>query len=292
MIIGILKLIGALDSNSSGLFAEAAHSFADTGNQMMLLIGARLALRLPSKSHPFGYGKDRYFWTFLAAIAMFTIGATFSVYQGVSSLSNSGEVHASNFNYVILGIAAVLETVALSLALRATWSELRSKGMWSAIRDTKDPTRYIVVLEDSVALIGIGLVAGGLVLSQVFESTMFDGIAAILIGLLLAGVALLLGYESRSLLLGESVSPQARRQIISAIKKHSQVKYIVNMQTMHIGPDSVIVGLELDLDAAMTMDDAEQLIVDVEASIRKTVPEAEHIFIEVVRPGRQTILPS
>jgi divalent metal cation (Fe/Co/Zn/Cd) transporter len=213
---------------------------------------------------------------------MFTIGATFSVYQGVSSLSNPGEVHASNFNYVILGIAAVLETVALSLALRATWSELRSKGMWSAIRDTKDPTRYIVVLEDSVALIGIGLVAGGLVLSQVFESTMFDGIAAILIGLLLAGVALLLGYESRSLLLGESVSPQARRQIISAIKKHSQVKYIVNMQTMHIGPDSVIVGLELDLDAAMTMDDAEQLIVDVEASIRKTVPEAEHIFIEVV----------
>ncbi len=282
MIIGILKLIGALDSNSSGLFAEAAHSFADTGNQMMLLIGGRLALRLPSKSHPFGYGKDRYFWTFLAAIAMFTIGATFSVYQGVSSLSNPGEVHASNFNYVILGIAAVLETVALSLALRATWSELRSKGMWSAIRDTKDPTRYIVVLEDSVALIGIGLVAGGLVLSQVFESTMFDGIAAILIGLLLAGVALLLGYESRSLLLGESVSPQARRQIISAIKKHSQVKYIVNMQTMHIGPDSVIVGLELDLDAAMTMDDAEQLIVDVEASIRKTVPEAEHIFIEVV----------
>ena len=162
-------MVGALDSNSSGLFAEAAHSFADTGNQMMLLIGARFALRLPSKSHPFGYGKDRYLWTFLAAIAMFTIGATFSVYQGVSSIADPGEVHNSTFNYVILGIAAVLEAAALSLALRATWSELRRKGVWSAISETKDPTRYIVVLEDSVALIGIGLVAGGLVLSQVFE---------------------------------------------------------------------------------------------------------------------------
>ncbi len=283
-------MVGALDSNSSGLFAEAAHSFADTGNQMMLLIGARFALRLPSKSHPFGYGKDRYLWTFLAAIAMFTIGATFSVYQGVSSIADPGEVHNSTFNYVILGIAAVLETAALSLALRATWSELRRKGVWSAISETKDPTRYIVVFEDSVALIGIGLVAGRLVLSQVFESTIFDGIAAILIGLLLAAVALILGYESRSLLRGESVSPKTRGQIISAIRKHPEVKYIVNMQTMHVGLGSVIVGLELDLNAAMSMDHAEQLIVDVEASMREIVPEAEHIFVEIVRPSRQTIL--
>ena len=256
----------------------------------MLLIGARFALRLPSKSHPFGYGKDRYLWTFLAAIAMFTIGATFSVYQGVSSIADPGEVHNSTFNYVILGIAAVLETAALSLALRATWSELRRKGVWSAISETKDPTRYIVVFEDSVALIGIGLVAGRLVLSQVFESTIFDGIAAILIGLLLAAVALILGYESRSLLRGESVSPKTRGQIISAIRKHPEVKYIVNMQTMHVGLGSVIVGLELDLNAAMSMDHAEQLIVDVEASMREIVPEAEHIFVEIVRPSRQTIL--
>ena len=285
LIIAIMKLVGALDSNSSGLLAEAAHSFADSGNQFILLLGSRLALRRPSKSHPFGYGKDRYFWTFLAAMAMFIVGATFSIFQGASSLSNPGEVHNSGFNYLVLGIAAALETVALWIALRSTWGELRQKGIWSAVRDTNDPTRYIVVFEDTVALIGIGLVTTGLFLSHIFGTAIFDGVAAIFIGLLLGGVALVLGYESRSLLLGESVSPQTRRQIVTAIRKHAKVRNIVNMQTMHVGPDSVIVGLELDLEAPMSVKDAEQLITEIETSIREIVPVAEHIFIEVVAPA-------
>lgn len=215
---------------------------------------------------------------------MFTVGATFSVFQGISTLADPGEVHHSNFNYVILAIAAVLESVALYLALRITWTELKRKGIWSAIRDTKDPTRYIVVFEDTAALIGIALAAVGLFLAQVYDTPIFDGIAAILIGLLLGVVALVLGYESRSLLLGEAVNPETRRRILRAVRKHRQVNQIVELQTMHLGPDSVLIGLELDLDDDMDTDEIEVLVLDLESSIRELIPSATHIFIETVAP--------
>jgi cation diffusion facilitator family transporter len=283
-VIAILKLIGAIDSNSSGLFAEAAHSFADSGNQFILLIGARLALRPPDRTHPFGYGKDRYFWTFLAAVAMFTVGATFSVYQGINALVDPAEVEHSSFNYIILGVAALLESVALTLALRTTWSEIRRRGLWGAVRETKDPTRFIIVFEDTAALIGIALAVTGLLLSQIFGVVVFDGIAAILIGLLLGGIALLLGYESRSLLLGESVHPATRTGILRAVRRHPKVREIVDLQTMHLGPDQVLVGIEVHLADELSTDEVETVVKEIEASIEQYMPAAKHIFVEITPP--------
>lgn len=205
LVIAILKLFAAIGSGSSRMFAETAHSFADSGNQLILFVGLRLALRPRDRSHQFGYGKDRYFWTFIAAASMFTVGATFSIFQGVQALNSHEEVTHSGLNYIVLGVAALLETAALALALRATWPELKRSGLWRAVRETKDQTRFIVVLEDTAALIGIALAAAGLLLAQLFGLAFFDGVAAILTGLLLGLVAIVLGYESRSLLLGESV---------------------------------------------------------------------------------------
>ncbi len=287
-IIAILKLVGGFQSGSSGMFAEAAHSFADSGNHFILLIGLRLAARPPDRSHPFGYGKDRYFWTFLAAVSMFTVGATFSVYQGFQALTGDHEVSHSNFNFYVLGAAAIIEIVALYLALKAVWPELRRRGLWSAVRQTKDPTSFIVVLEDSAALLGIGLAAGGLILAQVFESPFFDGLAAILIGIVLATVALVLGYESRSLLLGESVHPRIRRMLLNAIESHPSVHDVIDLQTMHLGPEEVLIGIEVHLQDDMTTDAVEQVVQEVEASVREIIPHADHLFVEAKPPEDHT----
>ncbi len=284
LIIAILKLIAALNSGSSGMLAESAHSFADSGNQLILLIGVRLALRPPDRSHPFGYGKDRYFWTFMAAVLMFTVGATFSIFEGVRSLTGHEEVTQSGFNYIVLGAAAILEIVALTLALRATWPELKRSGLWRAVRQTKDPTRFIVVLEDSAALIGIGLAAAGLLLAQLFDFGAFDGIAAILIGLLLAAIALILGYESRSLLLGESVHLAIRDQLVAAIEGHPHVHDLIDLQTMHLGPEQVLIGIEVHLRDDMSTDAVERVVAEIEESVREIVPQADHLFVEAKPP--------
>ena len=285
LIIAVLKLIAALQSGSSGLLAETAHSFADAGNHFILLIGVRLALRPPDRSHPFGYGKDRYFWTFLAAVSMFVIGATFSIFHGVQSLTgHEEEIGDTTLAYGVLAAAAVLEVIALALALRATWPEIKKLGLWTSIRQTKDPTSFIVVLEDSAALIGIFLAAAGLILGQVFELTFFDGVAAILIGILLGGVAIVLGYESRSLLLGEAVSPIVRREIIAAITSNPQVHDLINLQTMHLGPEQVLVGIEVHLRDNMTTDSVEQVVNEIEASVREVLPLADHLFVEAKQP--------
>lgn len=288
MIIAGLKLFAAIDSNSSSMLAEAAHSLADSGNQFILLIGLRLALRPPDSSHPFGYGKDRYFWTFLAAVSMFTIGATFSIFQGVQSLTGDGhEVSQSSLNYIVLGAAALLETGALFLAVRATWPELKRSGLWKAVRQTKDPTSFIVVLEDSAALIGIGLAAAGLLLVQAFDLAFFDGVAAILIGLVLGTVAIILGYESRSLLLGEAVHPAVRNRVISAIEAHPNVQDMIDLQTMHLGPEQVLVGIEVHLSDNMSTDAVEQVVQEIEVSVREIIPQADHLFVEAKPPDGQ-----
>ena len=280
LVIAVFKLVAALSTGSSGLLAETAHSFADSGNQFILLIGIRLALRPPDRSHPFGYGKDRYFWTFLTAVSMFTIGATFSVFQGIQSLTSHEEVTQSVFSYLVLGVAAVLEVIALSLGLKATWPEVQRRGLWRAIRETKDPTRFIVVLEDSAALIGILLAATGLILAQVLGLAFFDGIAAILIGILLGAVAIVLGLESRSLLLGEAVHPAIRRRLIAVVEAHPSVQSLVDLQTMHLGPDEVLVGIEVHLQDELDTDALEQVVSEIESAVREIIPQADHLFVE------------
>ena len=278
--VAFLKLVAALFSGSSAMLAEAAHSFADAGNQLILLLGLRLSLRAPDRIHPFGYGKERYFWTFLTAITMFVIGATFSFFEGVRNLLSPHGISHIALSYGVLAAAAVFEGVAFYLALRSTWAQIGRHGLWRSIRNTKDPAVFTVLFEDAAALVGLALAALGLLLAQVTGIGLFDGLASMLIGLLLGIVALVLGFKSRSLLLGEAVTPQTRRAILSAVRKQEEVQEVVQLQTMHMGPEDILIGLEINLLDELSTDEIERVVDRIEEAIQREVPEAKQIFVE------------
>ena len=287
--VAVLKLVAAILSGSIAMLAESAHSLADTGNQAMLLLGLRLSSREADRDHPFGYGKERYFWTFLAATSMFIIGAVFSILQGIQGLQGEAEISHLPLSFAVLAGVALFESVGLVIAARSTWPQIRARGVWGSIRETKDPTAFVVLFEDSAALLGLGLAASGLFLSWLTGLAVYDGLASVLIGLLLGGVAVLLGFESRSLLLGEAVGPATRRKMLAAVRSFPEVREIIRLQTMHMGPTDILVGLEINLIDRLTTDEIEVVIDRIEEAIQVEVPSARQIYVECEsESGRHT----
>ena len=285
--VATAKLVAALVTGSSAMLAEAARSFADTGNQFNLLIGQHLGKRPPDREHPFGYGMERYFWTFMASIFMFVVGGSFSIFQGVNRLLHPAEVEYILINYVILGVAVVFESMAFTIAIRSLRPHIKRYGLWGAVRRTKDPTIFIVLFEDSSALIGIALAAVGLVLYQITGLSLFDALASLFIGALMVAVALILGYETRSLLLGEAASPETQNKIIRAITSVPEVESVLELLTMHLGPDEILVAVDLNLRDNLTTDQVEAVVDRIEEEIRKAVPLARRIFVECETVGRR-----
>ena len=278
--IAASKLAAALITGSSAMLAESVHSFADTGNELILLIGHRLGSRPPDPEHPFGYGMEHYFWPFLAAIALFIIGASFSVIEGIRRMTTEYKLEHLGVNYAVLGVSALFDSVSFSFAYRRLSKTLRTSGLWKSVRLTKDPAIFNVLLEDSAALIGLTFAFAGLVIYQLSGMIIFDAFASLLIGFLLGGVALLLAYESKSLLIGESASPEIRRQIIEAAKRVPEVVKIIEVLTMHMAPDDILVNMDLNLKDGLTTDEVENVIDRVKKQIRKQVPRAKRIFLE------------
>jgi cation diffusion facilitator family transporter len=274
------KLIAALFTGSSAMLAESIHSFADTGTELILLTGHRLGSRPADPEHPFGYGMERYFWPFLAAIALFIIGGSFSVFEGIRRMTTTYELKHLGINYAILAVSAVFDGVSFSFVYRRLREIIRTAGLWKSIRVTKDPALFTVLLEDSAALFGLTLAFGGLLVYQLSGLIIFDALTSLLIGLLLGGVALLLAYESKSLLIGESASPKIRRQILEAATQVPQVVKVIEVLTMHLAPDEVLVNMDLNLKDGLTTDEVENAIDQVKQKIRKRVPQATRIFLE------------
>jgi cation diffusion facilitator family transporter len=291
LAIAVSKLTAALITGSSAMLAETAHTFADTGNELTLLLGLRLALRPADLQHPFGYGKERYFWPFMAAISMFIIGGTFSVFRGIERILSPQELQDIQLNYVVLGLSAIFDGTSFSIAFTSLRQQLVKFGLWRAIRVTKDPVLFSVLFEDSAALLGLALAFVGLFLYQLTGVVVFDSSASLLIGLLLGGVALLLGYESRSLLLGEAASPETRHKIVQAVKQVPEVVEVVDLLTMHMAPDDILVNMDLNLRRGLTTAHVEETIDRIENEIRKTVPQARRIFIEceTLKRARQSL---
>jgi len=284
--IGVAKLAGGLISGSSAMLAEAAHSVADTTNQLLLLASLNLAERPADDEHPFGYGKERFFWSFLAAVSIFVSGALFSVYEGLHRIFGSSESEGGvGIAFAVLAIGLVLEGSSLIRATRQTGGEARerSRTLTRHLRVTRDPTVKTVVFEDSAAVIGLLLAAAGLGLTALTGSTVWDGAASVCIGILLAAVAFFLGRDTKGLLIGEGAQPEEREAIERVFEEHSGVGSVEELLTMALGPQALLVAARLDFIPDLDSDAVEEVADELEHQLREAVPEITEVFLDPTR---------
>jgi cation diffusion facilitator family transporter len=293
-LITVLKFAAAIITGSSGMMAEALHSFADTTNQVFLLLGLRFYKRPASEKHPFGYGKERFFWSFIAAIFIFGVGATYAIYEGISKLSHPHPPENLAWAYWVLGISFVLEAGSIGLAIFQEIKEARHDGLTFAayLRESKDPTAKTVLFEDSAALLGIIIAAGGIYLTEHHAGpgggAYWDGVASIIIGLVLAIVAFVLARTSRGLLLGEAANPKNVSAIIQAIESHPHVVKVVELLTMHLAPKQILINAHINLRDDLVTGDIVQTIEEVEELIKRAEPKVEMIFLETARQSESS----
>jgi cation diffusion facilitator family transporter len=288
--IAVAKLAAGAIGGSSAMLAEGAHSVADTANQLFLLASLRLAEREPDEQHPFGYGKERFVWTFMAAIFIFVAGALFSLYEGIEKLlSGGGGETKFGLTYGVLAIAVVLEGVSLVRASRQTKADAERHRLPVSgyVRVSRDPTTKTVVFEDTAAVIGVVLALIGVGLHQLTGSPAPDAIAAILIGILLGIVAVSLWRDTRGLLIGEAALPEERGRLVEVIERHSEIDHVVELLTMAMGPDSLLVAVRVDLADGLSSAEVELLAEELEREMREALPAVKHVFIDPTRHGER-----
>ena len=279
LAIAVTKLAAALWTGSSAMLSEAIHSAVDTGNQGLLLLGMRRAGRPPDRGHPFGHGMELYFWSFVVALLIFALGGMVSVYQGWTKLARPEPIHDVWVNFAVLAAAALFE----GLSFRVAWREFRAAHLGepflAAIRASKNPGIFAVLLEDSAALAGIALAALGLGLAAGLDRPAFDGIASMAIGGLLFATALFLANETRSLLTGESASRRVLGAVRAILERHPMVRRTEEIMSMHLGPDEVLLVLTVDFDDALSVQEVERATAELIRQISAAVPVASRIFV-------------
>ncbi len=279
-LIAVTKFAAAFFTGSSAMLSEAVHSLVDSGNQWLLLYGIKRAKQPADERHPFGYGMELYFWSFVVAILIFGVGAGVSVYEGVQRVMEPHPITDPYINYAVLAAAMVFEGVAWWIAFRE-FNRVRGRRSWLAeIRFSKDPTVFTVLFEDSAAMLGLIVAMAGIAAAQAFEMPVLDGVAAILIGLILAVTAGLLAYECKGLLIGEGAGGAVVRGIRRIIGEQEGIKSINEILTMHFGPTDVLANLSIDFTDGLSANDVERAVSTLERAIKQTYPEVTRIFIE------------
>jgi cation diffusion facilitator family transporter len=286
--IAITKFVVAGITGSSAMLSEGIHSAVDTFNGVLLLVGLKLSQRPATPEHPFGHGKELYFWSLIVAVLVFGLGGGLSFLEGLQHIRHPEPMRDPMWNYVVLGIAAIFEGSSFVVALRQFLEESRGTPFWEALHRSKDPTTYTVLAEDSAALVGLVIAASGIALSQRFDMPELDGAASLVIGLLLATVAVALIWESRSLLIGEGIRPETARAIRSIALGQPKVRDVGRVLSMYIGPDDVLVTMDLDFDDGTAAADAATAIEAVEREVRQRYPMIKRLFIEAgAAPAQQ-----
>ncbi len=278
--IAATKLVVAGITGSSAMLSECIHSSVDTFNGMLLLVGIRLSQRPATPEHPFGHGKELYFWSLIVAVLIFGLGGGVSFYEGVQHIRHPQPLHDPTWNFVVLGVAALFESISFTIALRQFLRQAGAAPFWEAIRRSKDPTTYTVLAEDSAALVGLAIAALGIWLSHRLDMPVLDGAASLLIGMLLAAVATFLTWLSRDLLIGEGIRPETARAIRTMALAVTGVKDVGRILSMYMGPDDALVTMDLDFDEGTAAADAALAIADVERQVRKRFPMIKRLFIE------------
>ncbi len=281
LIIAISKFAVAFLSHSSAMLSEGIHSVVDTGNELLLLLGVHRSKRPADKLHPFGYGKELYFWSLIVAILIFGLGGGMSMYEGISHLRHPSELRDVTWNYVVLGVAFIAEGTSWAVALRKLLAR-RKKGerLWRTMRNSKNPAVYTVLAEDSAALAGIVVAFLGVFLGHTLRNPYLDGVASIVIGVILAAVALFLVLESKDLLLGESADAEIVQDIRRLAEADPAVVQVSRPLTMHFGPDQVLLNLDIEFRSELSAADVTAAVDRLEASIREARPNIKRIFIE------------
>ncbi|RSN14575.1 cation transporter [Nonomuraea sp. WAC 01424] len=280
LAIAVAKFVAAFFTGSSSMLAEGIHSVADSGNQLLLLLGGKRAKRASDKTHPFGYGRERYFYAFVVAVVLFTIGAVFSLYEGWHKISQPTEVESPIWAFAVLIFAIIAEGFSFRTAVKES-NPLRGRQSWVAfIRRSKSPELPVILLEDLGALLGLIFALFGVTMAVVTGDGVWDGIGTLMIGVLLAIIAVVLAVETKSLLLGEGASPEVEEQIRAAMESAPEVARIIHMRTLHLGPEELLVAAKIAVEHDDTASDAARGIDEAERRIRDAVPIARVIYLE------------
>ena len=280
-LIAIAKFVGASITGSAAMLSEGIHSLVDTGNQGLLLYGIARSKRPADQKHPFGYASEIYFWAFIVAILIFSIGAGISIYHGVEKVLHPHPVADPTINYVILILAMMFEGVAWWIAYKEFNLMRGKKGLFEAVRESKDPTVFTVLFEDTAAMLGLLVALIGIWVSVTFNLPVIDGVASIIIGIILAGTALLLALETKGLLIGESAAPEIVDDIKKLVSEYDAIIGLNEIRTLHRGPNDVLLALSVDYNDKVLAGEVEKTNTLMEIAIKEKYPVVKRLFIEV-----------
>jgi len=282
--IAVAKFVASALTGSSSMLTEGVHSLVDSGNQILLLYGQSRAKRPPDPFHPFGYGRELYFWSFVVAILIFAGGAGVSLYEGWVHINDPEPLRDPLPNYIVLAVAALFEGTSWWIAVREFSGKKGAKSWWRAIRTSKDPAGFIVLFEDSAALIGLAIAGLGVWTSHYLGDPRIDGLASMLIGVILAGVAIVLAREAKGLIIGESADPAIIGAVWRLLDNRPEITAVNHIRTIHTAPDAVFVAISADFLDSLPMGRAEALIEEIESAMKAAIPQLTSIYI---RPEKQ-----
>jgi cation diffusion facilitator family transporter len=290
LAIAIAKFAASWISGSTAMYTEAIHSLVDTGDQILLLVGQKRGARPPDARHPLGHGMETYFWSFIVALMVFLLGGVLSAYEGVRQILEHEPVISPWISLAVLAIAAVFEGTSFRIAYRESRRVVRGRAvrLWDFIKASKDPALFSVLLEDSAALIGIGMAAAGVIAASFFQVTWADGTASIAIGLLLASVAFVLANETRSLIAGEAVAPIVMERLQDALSRIACITSLDEVATLHLGPGAILVALTLSFRRDSTTEAIEDAIREVTDALQRADERVVYVY---VRPSDRIINP-